>query len=112
MSGHSKWANIKHRKGRQDAARGKLFAKLIRAIEAAARQGGSDITANATLATAVQKAKDNSVPKDNIDRAIAAAPGKKTARFMTRFGTKVTPPEALHCMFRCSQTIATGRLPT
>ncbi len=77
MSGHSKWANIKHRKGRQDARRGKLFAKLIRAIEAAARQGGSDITSNPTLATAVQKAKDNSVPKDNIDRAIARGAGEE-----------------------------------
>ncbi|VAW08177.1 Probable transcriptional regulatory protein YebC [hydrothermal vent metagenome] len=76
MAGHSKWANIKHRKGRQDAKRGKLFAKLIRAIEAAARNGGSDINANATLATAVQKAKDNSVPKDNIDRAVARGAGE------------------------------------
>jgi YebC/PmpR family DNA-binding regulatory protein len=75
MAGHSKWANIKHRKGRQDAKRGKLFAKLIRAIEAAARQGGGDITANPTLATAIQKAKDNSVPKDNIERAIARGSG-------------------------------------
>jgi YebC/PmpR family DNA-binding regulatory protein len=77
MSGHSKWANIKHRKGRQDAKRGKLFAKLIRAIEAAARQGGSDPAANPTLATAVQKAKDASVPKDNIDRAIARGSGSE-----------------------------------
>jgi YebC/PmpR family DNA-binding regulatory protein len=75
MAGHSKWANIKHRKGRQDAARGKLFAKLIKAIESAARNGGGDIAANPTLATAVQKAKDNSVPKDNIDRAIARGTG-------------------------------------
>ncbi len=77
MAGHSKWANIKHRKGRQDAKRGKLFAKLIRAIEAASRQGGSDISANPTLATAVQKAKDNSVPKDNIERAIARGSGEE-----------------------------------
>jgi YebC/PmpR family DNA-binding regulatory protein len=76
MAGHSKWANIKHRKGRQDAKRGKLFAKLIRAIEAAARSGGSDLSANPTLATAVQKAKDNSVPKDNIDRAVARGAGE------------------------------------
>jgi YebC/PmpR family DNA-binding regulatory protein len=75
MAGHSKWANIKHRKGRQDAKRGKLFAKLIKAIEAAARQGGSDPAANPTLATAVQKAKDASVPKDNIERAIARGSG-------------------------------------
>ena len=76
MAGHSKWANIKHRKGRQDAARGKLFAKLIRAIEAAARAGGSDLTGNAALVTAVQKAKDSSVPKDNIERAIARGAGE------------------------------------
>lgn len=75
MAGHSKWANIKHRKGRQDARRGKLFAKLTKAIESAARNGGADISANPTLATAVQKAKDNSVPKDNIDRAIARGAG-------------------------------------
>lgn len=75
MAGHSKWANIKHRKGRQDAKRGKLFAKLIRAIEAAARQGGGDVSANPTLATAIQKAKDNSVPKDNIERAVARGSG-------------------------------------
>jgi YebC/PmpR family DNA-binding regulatory protein len=76
MSGHSKWANIKHRKGRQDAARGKLFAKLIKAIEAAARSGGGDPEGNPTLATAVQKAKDASVPKDNIERAIARGSGE------------------------------------
>ncbi len=75
MAGHSKWANIKHRKGRQDARRGKLFAKLIRSIEAAARQGGGDLSANPTLTTAVQKAKDASVPKDNIERAIARGSG-------------------------------------
>ena len=77
MAGHSKWANIKHRKGRQDAKRGKLFAKLIRAIEAAARQGGGDLSSNPTLATAVQKAKDSSVPKDNIERAIARGSGSE-----------------------------------
>ncbi len=75
MSGHSKWANIKHRKGRQDAKRGKLFAKLIKGIEAAARHGGADPEGNPTLATAVQKAKDASVPKDNIERAIARGAG-------------------------------------
>ena len=76
MAGHSKWANIKHRKGRQDAKRGKLFGKLIRAIEMSAREGGGDPEANATLATAVQKAKDASVPKDNIERAIARGIGE------------------------------------
>ncbi len=75
MAGHSKWANIKHRKGRQDAKRGKLFAKLIRGIESAARTGGPDTDSNASLATAIQKAKDNSVPKDNIERAVARGAG-------------------------------------
>ncbi|MGB9358790.1 MAG: YebC/PmpR family DNA-binding transcriptional regulator [Acidimicrobiia bacterium] len=75
MAGHSKWANIKHRKGRQDAKRGKLFAKLIKGIEAAARAGGSDLDGNPALVTAVQKAKDASVPKDNIERAIARGAG-------------------------------------
>jgi YebC/PmpR family DNA-binding regulatory protein len=75
MAGHSKWANIKHRKGRQDAKRGQLFAKLTRAIEAAARAGGGDPIGNATLATAIQKAKDASVPKDNIERAVARGAG-------------------------------------
>ncbi len=75
MAGHSKWANIKHRKGRQDAKRGKLFAKLIRAIEVGAREGGPDPDSNPTLASAVQKARDASVPKHNIDRAIARGGG-------------------------------------
>lgn len=76
MSGHSKWANIKHRKGRQDAKRGKLFGKLVRAVEAAARGGGGDPAANATLATAIQKAKDASVPRNNIERAVARGSGE------------------------------------
>ena len=75
MSGHSKWANIKHRKGRQDAKRGKLFAKLIKGIEAAARTGGPDPEGNPALVTAIQKAKDASVPRDNIERAIARGSG-------------------------------------
>lgn len=70
MSGHSKWSTIKHKKGVADARRGKLFARLIRAVEAAARTGGADPEANPTLATAIQKARDNSVPKDNIERAL------------------------------------------
>jgi YebC/PmpR family DNA-binding regulatory protein len=76
MAGHSKWANIKHRKGRQDAKRGKLFAKLIKMIEVAARTGGGDLASNPTLASAVQNAKDASVPKDNIERAIARGTGE------------------------------------
>jgi len=76
MAGHSKWANIKHRKGRQDAARGKLFAKLAKGIEVAAREGGGDPGFNPTLATAVEKAKAASMPNDNIDRAIKRGTGE------------------------------------
>ena len=76
MAGHSKWANIKHRKGRQDAARGKLFAKLAKRIEVSAREGGGDPDFNPTLATAVEKAKAASMPNDNIDRAIKRGTGE------------------------------------
>ncbi|HSG80063.1 MAG TPA: YebC/PmpR family DNA-binding transcriptional regulator [Acidimicrobiia bacterium] len=75
MSGHSKWSTIKHKKGAKDAKRGKLFAKLARAVEIAARDGGGDPSMNASLALAVQKAKDASMPNDNIDRAIKRGTG-------------------------------------
>ncbi len=75
MSGHSKWSSIKHRKGAADARRGQLFTKLARAIQVAARDGGGDPAGNAALATAVQKAKDARMPKDNIERAIAKGSG-------------------------------------
>jgi YebC/PmpR family DNA-binding regulatory protein len=75
MSGHSKWANIKHRKGRQDAARGKLFGKLAKAIEVSAKEGGGSVEFNPTLATAVEKAKAASMPNDNIERAIKRGTG-------------------------------------
>lgn len=76
MSGHSKWANIKHRKGRQDAARGKLFGKLAKAIEIAAREGGGNPDFNPTLATAIYKAKAASMPNENIERAIKRGTGE------------------------------------
>lgn len=75
MAGHSKWANIKRRKGAQDAIRGKLFTKLIREITTAARMGGPDLDANARLRAAVDKARSNSMPRDNIKRAIAKGGG-------------------------------------
>ena len=75
MAGHSKWANIQHRKGRQDARRGKLFTKLIREITIAAKMGGGDIAANPRLRAAVDNAKSNSMPKDTIDRAIKRGAG-------------------------------------
>jgi YebC/PmpR family DNA-binding regulatory protein len=76
MSGHSKWATIKHQKGAKDKARGKLFAKLIRQVEVAAREGGADIEANATLRTMYAKARAASVPIDTIDRAIKRGTGE------------------------------------
>ena len=75
MSGHSKWATTKHKKAVIDAKRGKLFAKLIKNIEVAARLGGGDIVGNPTLFDAVQKAKKSSVPNDNIDRAVKRGSG-------------------------------------
>jgi YebC/PmpR family DNA-binding regulatory protein len=76
VSGHSKWHSIKHAKGAADAKRGKLFARLARQIEVAARAGGGDIDANPTLRTMVQKARDGSMPKDNIERAIKRGTGE------------------------------------
>src|SRR5438309_11778405 len=76
MSGHSKWATIKHKKGGQDKARGKLFATLIRQVEVAAREGGGDPTSNATLRTMFTKARDASVPMDTIERAIKRGTGE------------------------------------
>jgi YebC/PmpR family DNA-binding regulatory protein len=75
MSGHSKWSSIKHKKGAADAKRGKLFSKLARAIIVAARDGGGDPEHNPTLATAIQKARDASMPKENIQRAIDRGTG-------------------------------------
>ncbi len=76
MSGHSKWSTIKRKKGAADAQRAKLWGKLLRFVEVAARDGGGSIEANPTLATAVQKAKEASVPNDNIERAIKRGTGE------------------------------------
>jgi YebC/PmpR family DNA-binding regulatory protein len=75
MSGHSKWASIKHKKKAVDAKKGKAFTKLSRAIQVAAREGGGDPAGNAALSLAIQKARDASMPKDNIERAIAKGTG-------------------------------------
>ncbi len=75
MAGHSKWANIKHRKGAQDAKRGKIFTKLIKEITIAAKIGGGDLEANARLRLAVDKGKQGNMPKDNIERAIKKGTG-------------------------------------
>lgn len=76
MSGHSKWANIKNRKGKQDAAKGKIFTKMAKLIAVAAREGGSDPDMNAKLRDAVAKAKAANMPNDNIDRAIKKGAGE------------------------------------
>ena len=75
MSGHSKWSNIKNRKGKQDALKGKVFTKLARAITVAVREGGPDPGYNSSLATAIEKAKAQNMPNDNIDRALKAGMG-------------------------------------
>jgi YebC/PmpR family DNA-binding regulatory protein len=76
MSGHSKWSTIRHKKAAKDAKRGKLFTKFIKEITVAARMGGGDITSNPRLRTAVQTARDNSMPNDNIERAIKKGTGE------------------------------------
>jgi YebC/PmpR family DNA-binding regulatory protein len=76
MAGHSKWANIQHRKGAQDKKRGRLFTRLIREVTIAARMGGSDMASNPRLRLAVDKARAQSVPKDNIDRAVKRGGGE------------------------------------
>jgi YebC/PmpR family DNA-binding regulatory protein len=76
MSGHSKWATIKHKKGALDAKRGQMFTKLIKEISIAARMGGSDLDGNPRLRTAVLKARGSNMPKDNIDRAIKKGAGE------------------------------------
>ena len=78
MSGHSKWSSIKHKKGAADAKRGKLFSKLSRAIIVAAKEGGPDPAGNLALQNAIEKAKSYSMPKDNIERAIAKGAGEGT----------------------------------
>ncbi|MGO1371605.1 MAG: YebC/PmpR family DNA-binding transcriptional regulator [Senegalia sp. (in: firmicutes)] len=75
MAGHSKWANIKHRKGRQDAKKGKIFTKLARSITVAVKEGGDDPEYNTELANAIEKAKTENMPNDNIDRAIKKGSG-------------------------------------
>ena len=75
MSGHSKWATIKHQKGAKDKVRAKVFAKVLRQVEVAAREGGADMTANASLRTMYNKAREASVPTDTIERAIKRATG-------------------------------------
>ena len=94
MSGHSKWSTIKRKKGANDAKRGKLFAKLIKGIEVAAKNGGTDPAANASLYQAISKAKSSSVPNDNIERALKRIDGSdffETVRGATLAGLYGNP---------------------
>ena len=113
MSGHSKWATTKHKKAAIDAKRGKLFAKLIKNIEVAARTGGGDPAGNPTLYDAIQKAKKSSVPNDNIERArqarlAARRPAAPTGRPSC---TRATARTASPCSSSASPTTATARPP-
>ena len=98
MSGHSKWATTKHKKAVIDARRGKMFAKLIKNIEVAARTGGGDPDGNPTLYDAIQKAKKSSVPNDNIDRAVKRGSGPTPVAPTTRRSpTRATGRTASRC---------------
>ena len=102
MSGHSKWATTKHKKAVVDAKRGKLFAKLIKNIEVAARTGGGDPAGNPTLYDAIQKAKKSSVPNDNIDRAVKRGSGLRPAAPTTRRScTRATAPSGVAVLVEC-----------
>ena len=84
MAGHSKWANIKHRKGAQDAKRSKIFTKIIKELTIAAKVGGDDKDSNPRLRTAIQNAKGANMPKDTINRAIKKVQGKKEVRVFNK----------------------------
>ena len=113
MSGHSKWATTKHKKAAIDAKRGKLFAKLIKNIEVAARTGGGDPTGNPTLYDAIQKAKKTSVPNDNIDNAVKR--GVRCRRRAAPTGrpspTRATRPAVSPSSSSASPTTATAPPP-
>ena len=96
MSGHSKWATTKHKKAANDSKRAKLFAKLIKNIEVAARLGGSDLEGNPTLYEAIYKAKKLSLPGDNIDRAVkrGAVHANYSSRMKSRYASKAAAASA------------------
>ena len=101
MAGHSKWANIQHRKGKQDARRGKLFTKLIREITISAKMGGSDIDSNPRLRAAIDNAKSNSMPKDTIDRAIKRGAGGDDAGALEEIRYEGYGPDGTAVMVDC-----------
>ena len=101
MSGHSKWSTIKRKKGAADAQRSKLWGKLLRAVEVAAREGGGSIEANPTLASAVEKAKGSSVPNDNIDRAIKRGTGELQGEAYDTFAFEGYGPGGVAVLVSC-----------
>ncbi len=101
MAGHSKWANIQHRKGAQDAKRGKLFTKLIREISVAARLGGGDPISNSRLRLAMDKALSGNVPKDTIERAIKRASGDQSAENIEEIRYEGYGPGGVAVMVEC-----------
>ena len=101
MSGHSKWSTIKRKKGAADAQRSKLWAKLLRYVEVAARQGGGNPDANPTLASAVQKAKESSVPNDNIERAIKRGTGELEGQAYEEVSYEGYGPGGVAILVRC-----------
>ena len=101
MAGHSKWANIKHRKAATDAKRGKIYTKLAREIESAARQGGGDTDTNYTLRLAVDKAKKMNMPNDNIERAIKRGTGELQGDKMEEVYYEGYGPNGVAMMFKC-----------
>src|SRR5437016_13156091 len=108
MGGHSHWKGIKEKKGAADAKRGKLFAKLLRAIEVSARQGDPNPENNPTLFDAIQRAKDASMPKDNIERDIKRASGELAGRHWERIFYEAPPPVASRCCAALGPTTGTA----
>ena len=101
MSGHSKWSTIKRKKGAADAQRSKLWGKLLRAVEVAAREGGGNVDANPTLASAVQKAKESSVPNDNIERAIKRGTGELEGQAYEEVSYEGYGPAGVAVLVKC-----------
>ena len=112
MSGHSKWANIKRKKGKNDAIRGKITTKIGREITIAVRMGGPDPVGNMRLKLALQKAKENNIPKDNIKRAIQKVPALRKARTTKKSYMKATARQALPLRSTSLRITATAPLPT
>src|SRR3989344_7285686 len=98
MSGHSKWSTIKHQKGANDAKRAKMFTRLLRGIQLAVREGGSDPTANAALRTAIERAKAYNVPKDTIARALA----KDSGRELSELSLDAIGPGGVQLIVECA----------